>query len=173
MQARCLIAALPLVLIAKLTAAQETSVSWRSVAKTATFVEIGGSAGLYSLNLDRRLNNSVTVRVGAARYSSIEFGDQPTRDYQTLAFMLNGLIGGPTEWWEMGVGPMIGKYQLDMTAAPVVQIASITTTFGYRYQPAAGGLVVRVVLAPQFRFRGQLGDKGASFWPGLSAGFAF
>ena len=172
LNARSFAVALPLIVVARVATTQEQPVSWRATAKTAAFAEIGGSVGLYSLNLDRKLNSNVTIRVGSANYSSIEFGDQPRRNYQMLAVLVNVLTGGPTAWWEMGLGPRLGKYRLDGSTGIEPRVASITTTFGYRYQPSRGGLVFRAVLSPQFELRGP-NERATSWWPGVSVGFAF
>lgn len=173
MRLRCAAVGLQLLCLASFAAAQGLPPSWRSTAKTAAYIELGGSAGLYSLNLDRRLNSRFTFRAAMAQYTSIEFGDQPNRDIMRLAFMLNALVGGPSNWLELGLGPMGGRYAYQMPASPDIGFASITSALGYRHQTRTEGFVFRAGVAPQYQFGSKRDRGGLSVWPGLSVGISF
>src|SRR6266704_4245650 len=57
-------------------------------APNAVFVEALGNGGLYSFNYDRRLNNSVSIRAGLTKWTSVALlGDQPTRHYKFQLLM--------------------------------------------------------------------------------------
>src|SRR6266496_1310371 len=104
------IAAAVLVFGSECVGAQEQTVTWRSTAKTAVFVELFGNGGLLTYNVDRKLNQHVTARFAYGDFASIEFGDGVTKHYQTFTGMVNGLVGGPLLFWELGAGAMVGSY---------------------------------------------------------------
>src|SRR5207248_406513 len=72
--------------------AQDTALTQapRYRAPNALFVEALGNGGLYSFNYDRRLNNSVTLRGGFTRWTSVSLGSYATRHYTFHLLMLNG-----------------------------------------------------------------------------------
>ncbi|HEU4996085.1 MAG TPA: hypothetical protein VFT29_14815 [Gemmatimonadaceae bacterium] len=142
--------------------------SWTPEARTAAFVELGGSAGLYSLNLDWRLSRRFTFRGALAQYTALNV--QPEKQYMRLAFMLNALAGGPTNWLEVGIGPMGGRYTQTIQD---VWFASITSAIGFRHQTRKEGFVYRAGIAPQFQFGNSRDRGGASVYPGVSFGVSF
>jgi hypothetical protein len=158
--------------------AQDPAVSWRSTAKTAVFLELGGNAGYYSYNIDRRLNERVTGRFAYGNYDTIELGDQPTKTYQAFLGMINTLVGGPVVWMELGLGGLVGSYAnkrmpADNWQFPRYPIRAITSTVGIRRQPALGGFVFRMGVMPQYNFHRDNGEAGYSLRFGLSVGLAF
>jgi hypothetical protein len=167
MRATWLVAATQLVFVSNV-GAQQLPQSWQGTARNATFVEIGGSAGLYSLNLDRRLGSRWTFRGALAQYTSPS--EQPQKDYMRLALLMNVLVGGPSDWLEVGVGPMGGRWSQTIVDN---WFWSITSAIGYRHQTPKQGYVFRASVAPQFQFRSKRAGAATTVWPGLSFGISF
>jgi hypothetical protein len=160
-------------LVTTSVAAQEPQITWRSTAKTALFIEVLGNGGLLSYNLDRKLNESATLRLGYGRYSSIcVLCDQETKRYRTFTAMLNTLVAGPPWSLELGVGGVVGSYRGDYWVIPSKPISEVTSVVGLRRQPVQGGRVFRVGLAPRYVIHGE-NPRDFSVRPGMSAGLAF
>jgi hypothetical protein len=155
-------------------AAQQPQITWRSTAKTAVFVEVLGNGGLLTYNVDRKLNQRTTARLAYGDFRSIELGDQDTKHYQTLTAMLNALAGGPTWWWEIGVGGRIGRYRGEDWVIPAKPLRDITSVLGLRRQPLGGGMVFRAGVTPRYVVWGDDDPPGGlSMGVGLSIGLAF
>jgi len=158
---------------AGLASAQKLPSSPRT-ARYSLFAELGGSAGLYSLNFERRLAGSLLLRVAGSTYASIEFGDQPNRRYRLGTLMLGSSTGPGTSHWDTGIGLSVGNYRLErQSSAPTTTVCLLTSAFGYRFQHENGGPLFRLVLAPRLGLRGSHDDRALSLWPGISGGFAF
>src|SRR5437763_91281 len=72
------------------------------------------AGGLYSFNYDRRLNNSVSLRGGLSRWTSVApLGDQPKRHYTFHLMMVNGLFGDAPNFFELGAGARFGSFVVD------------------------------------------------------------
>jgi SpoU rRNA methylase family enzyme len=163
-----------------LTAAAGTAAAQSPVptARNAAYFELGGNALLYSVNYDRRLNNTWTGRAGFMIFSA-EGTDQDTGERVEVSIaiipvMMNALLGRGTHRLELGAGPLfgIGGGQVedpevgDVEEFSAAGLAGVTTTFGYRRQPLDGGFVFRASLNPFYSGSPQL-------WAGLSAGWSF
>ena len=142
------------------------------LASHSVFVEGLGNAGLYSVNYDRRLTPSLSLRAG---FSIVGATDQRTRREVSLLIVpvtFNYLAGGPNHNLEMGVGPLfaagsVDDVETDADAGISSGLAGVTSTFGYRYQPADGGFVFRAGLIPFYS-----ADE-FQLWAGISVGMAF
>jgi len=72
----------------------------------------------------------------------------------------------------MGVGPLFAAGSVDdleTTSDSEISsgLAGVTSTFGYRFQPARGGFVFRVGLIPFYS------ANEFQLWAGISVGLAF
>ena len=153
--------------------AQQPQILWRSTAKTAVFVEVFGNGGLLTYNVDRKLNQHTTARLGFGDFRSIELGDQETKHYRTFTGMLNGLAGGPTWWMEIGVGGRVGSYRGERWVIPSKPLRDVTSVVGLRRQPLGGGMVFRAGVTPRYAIWGDDPTAGFSIGVGLSLGLAF
>src|SRR6266568_5654120 len=117
------------------------SQSPRSRAPNAIFAEVLGNGGLYSLNYDRSLNDAISIRGGYTKWSSVEFGDQPTKHYKFFLLMLNGLLGQTPQRFEIGGGARIGS--VERQDSPSKSAVKVTSVIGYRYQQSDQGWLFR------------------------------
>jgi hypothetical protein len=147
-------------------------------APNAVYFELGGNALLYSVNYDRRLNNTWTGRAGfmivSAEGTDPDTGERAEVSIAIIPVMINALLGRGTHRLELGAGPLfgIGGGRIedpevgDVDEFSAAGLAGVTTTFGYRRQPLNGGFVFRAALNPFYSGKPQL-------WAGISAGWSF
>jgi hypothetical protein len=147
-------------------------------ARNAAYFELGGNALLYSINYDRRLNNTWTGRAGfmivSAEGTDQNTGERAEVSIAIIPVMINALLGRGTHRLELGAGPLFGigggsiegPEVGDVEEFSAAGLAGVTTTFGYRRQPLDGGFVFRASLNPFYSGKPQL-------WAGLSAGWSF
>jgi hypothetical protein len=146
--------------------------------RNAVYFELGGNAILYSVNYERRLNDTWSGRAGFMIVSASgideDTGDEVDVSLAIIPVMANALVGRGTHRLELGIGPLfaIGGGQIEDTELGEVDefsaagLAGVTSTFGYRRQPRDGGFIFRASLNPFYSERVQL-------WAGLSVGWAF
>ena len=140
------------------------------LARHSVFLEGLGNAGLYSINYDHRFSEDFSLRAGFSTYGG---EDTSTGARATLVFVpitANYLAGGENHNFEMGIGPIFaGGSVSDTEVGPLAAggFAGVTSTVGYRYQPADGGFVFRVGVLPFYS-----ADK-FQLWGGLSFGYSF
>ncbi|MBS1634752.1 MAG: hypothetical protein JST26_02440 [Bacteroidetes bacterium] len=149
----------------------------RNPARNAAFIELGGNAGLYSLNFDRILfyrdRFKSSIRAG--------FAPLPHGHYFEQAYVLEScfiLFKNPHHL-ELGVGATVqrrynekpdnsGDYAWENIWYSVWRC-------GYRYQPRDEGFFFRAGLTPVFMSHDALGSHPDYFqmWAGLSVGASF
>ena len=157
-------------IVAGSSRAQQPQITWGSTAKTSVFVELLGNGGLLTWNLDRKLNQRTTLRLGYGNYHSIELGDQEPKHYRTYTAMLNGLAGGPTLWMEAGIGGRIGSHRIDAYTLPSKRFRDVTAVIGIRRQPLDGGFVFRAGFTPRYVIESELDYRPGYRPPRLSGG---
>jgi hypothetical protein len=147
-------------------------------AVNAVYFELGGNAIAYSVNYERRLNDTWSGRAGfmivSASGVDVDTGDEVDVSVAIIPLMANALVGRGTHRLELGIGPLfaIGGGEIEDAELGEVDefsaagLAGVTSTFGYRRQPRDGGFVFRASLNPFYSERVQL-------WAGLSVGWAF
>lgn len=136
----------------------------------SVFVEALGNGGLYSINYDHRFNEDLSLRGGFSFYSGVDATNGAQVSVLLVPITLNYLAGGENHNLEMGIGPLLaGGSVSDADVGPVAAggLAGVTSTFGYRYQPADGGLVFRIGLVPFYS------AQEFQLWGGISLGYAF
>jgi hypothetical protein len=148
------------------------------VSTNAMYVEVGGSGLLYSINYEGRLSSLMSARVGfMAQNQTIVFGDgsETVVGVLLVPVMANVLVGGGSHRLEIGAGPLVGVAGTGVTGvrrggAEVVlrdiQVAGFTSSFGYRYHPVRGGILIRAVATPFYS------GSSAQLWGGISLGWA-
>ncbi len=141
-------------------------------ARNTVYVELGGSALVYSLNYERFISDRATIRVGGAYYGSL-FVVPVTASYVRLLHGSHGL--------ELGLGVALIRRMDPVAVSHTIGTAIV----GYRYAPTAGGLDFRVALTPlvgdadpRVTYPGaepnhRTGDVWLNWRAGVAAGWAF
>jgi hypothetical protein len=153
------------------------------VAKNSVFVELGGNAGLYSLNYERFFSDDVGLRLGLM-YMSVSGTSSSGTTTSTasaswfgapLMFSYLG-IGGENHKLDLGAGVVLmhlsaGASTFDATASAQGFLVAGTATFGYRYVPVNGGFNFKAGFTPLF-----IQSAGKTYvlpWAGISVGYGF
>ncbi len=145
--------------------------------KTACFIELGGNAGLYSINVDRiyfyRPNLKISGRVGfAINMNSIY--------YEPIIVVENNFIflKNPHHL-ELGLGGTLQRRYNEKPNQPDIynweNILFSVWRFGYRYQKQDDGLFFRTAITPIITSNDALGfhPNYFQFWIGISIGMSF
>jgi hypothetical protein len=152
-------------------------------AKNSIFVELGGNAGLYSLNYERFLGEDVGLRIGMMYVSvsaTATSGTTTTTGSASwfgapLMFSYLG-VGSDNHKLDLGIGTVLmyfsgGTSTFDATAKASGMLVAGTATVGYRYVPANGGFNFKAGFTPLF-----FQSAGKAYflpWAGISAGYGF
>ncbi len=146
-------------------------------AKTAGFVEIGGSAGLYSLNMDRIYWYSEKVKTSIR----IGFSPQP-HDYafeQVYVLEHNVILFKNPHHLELGLGATLQRRYNEKPNLPNQyfweNIWFSVWRCGYRYQKQDDGLFLRAAITPVIMSHDALGfhPNYFQFWGGVGIGMSF
>ncbi len=168
-------AALASLFLPSVARAQAPDSGGATMPNQTVYVEIGGNAGIVSFNYDRKLNDSFTVRVGAGRSTSLTAfaGDQLPQYARLYPLMLNYLLHdrGSPDWFELGLGAVVGYNWQDGNASTRSEVLSATGTFGYRRM--SHHFVFRMGFMPHYAIRGVFPHDGWGYRLGLSFGVAF
>lgn len=150
--------------------AQETNDASR-VARSSTYIEVGGPGLITSFNYDlriRNVNDGLGVRLGVGGFMIDGDG------LFAVPAQLNYLSGKRGKYFEVGAGITYcsSSGTIFMTDTETDSNVIGTLTFGYRYQPNKGGVNFRVGLSPIF---GNNDDGGyfIPYLPYLSLGYTF
>lgn len=146
-------------------------------ARNAVHAELGGPGLLYTVSYERFVLPELSVRAGFSLFGFREGGTGDTLGVFTLPLTAQYLVGRGSHHLELGLGLITGVLWSDLNSFDRTErfgLIAATATVGYRYQPPAGGLVLRVALTPFF--------GGARFepaglpvmpWGCVGAGYAF
>ncbi len=140
-------------------------------AKHSVYLELGGNAGIYTVNYDRKFADHFSGRVGFMVFGGQS--DQPTDDQIGVAIFpitANYLASSGSHRLELGAGPLFMAAGGELERYGSVGgagFAGVTSTFGYRYQPVGGGFVFRIGLVPFYS------ASRPQLWAGLSLGYSF
>jgi hypothetical protein len=131
------------------------------LARQAVFLELGGAAGVASLNYDRLLSDAWAIRAGLeVDGSGAHYSDWYPEVPVTLSYLALG-----------------GHHKLDVGGGTVFTMFAPRTRFnidytlhlGYRYQPAPSGLFFRATLERrEYAIR-----PGLPTWAGIGFGYGF
>lgn len=149
----------------------------KNPAKNAFFIELGGNAGLYSLNYDRiylyKEKLKLSARIGLAINPKGKLIEQVYLVEQNIILFQN------PHHLEIGIGitnqrqynescNTIGKYLWE-------NILYGSTRLGYRYQKQDDGLFLRAGLTPIFMQQSDCGFNASYFqlWAGFAIGMSF
>lgn len=148
-----------------------------SPAKTAIFIELGGNAGLYSLNIDRiyfyKEKIKISARVGCAINMNSIY-------YEPIIVLENNFIlfKNPHHL-ELGLGGTLQRRFNEKPNQPdFYQWENILFSVwrcGYRYQKQDDGLFFRGAITPIIMSKDALGFHPDYFqlWAGFSIGMSF
>ncbi len=153
-------------------------VSTAQQAPNAVFLELGGSAVLYSINYDRHLTPDMGFRVGFGYLGlSASSSDQSTDVSSASASVLiipatfNYFLGTGSSRLELGAGIVYVSLSASVSGGVGSAFSGSgiggAAVIGYRYQPSDGGLLFRASFTPI------IGSGGFLPWAGLSVGYAF
>lgn len=146
-------------------------------AKTALFIELGGNAGLYSLNADRiyyyKPNFKLSARVG------ISAVPQSYYIHQTYVIEQNVILFQNPHHLECGVGVTLQRqYNGHCTSPNDLFWESIwygTARLGYRYQKQEDGFFLKTGITPAISQKSDCGFDHSYFqlWFGVAVGVSF
>ena len=154
--------------------------------RNALYAELGGVAGLYSINYERRLGDRWSVRVGGT-WHRIRFLGEPA-EMTGPAFGVNRhLLSVGALHVEVGaaVHPLRVKGTYDCflicseeewtrEGEPYKRMLVLASpSVGVRVQRARGGPMIRLTKAPLFGVNLEDGEFFAGPWGGLSLGWGF
>jgi hypothetical protein len=133
--------------------------------KNTIYFELLGNGGVYSVNYDRLLSPSMSLRFGV---SYLPTGNDISTI--TIPIMFNFLAGGGNSKFEVGVGIMVfsvNNWFLSLPHGSPSSGVALTGFVGYRYQSNSSGSFYRIGVTPFYGYR--------NFIPtiGLSGGFSF
>jgi hypothetical protein len=155
-----------------LAVAGAPEIGWaQGYAKHSVYVEGLGNGLVYSVNYERRFTESLAGRAGfmiLGGQSEEETDDQIGAG--VFPVMANYLVGAGSHHLELGGGLVflaVGGDFEEYGTASAAGVAGITTTFGYRYHPVDGGLLLRIGLTPFYS------DGRPQMWGGVSLGYSF
>lgn len=134
------------------------------------FVELGGPGLLFSANYDTRFANKrdgIGGRVGAG-YIAVDGSS-----IFTLPVQANYLLGKEGKYFEIGLGATYVGLSDDADEDEFLSFDNTsafigTMTFGYRYQPVAGGFNFRASINPIFN-----DSAFIPYFAGISFGYSF
>jgi len=133
-------------------AQQPDSISRVKFPHFTTFTEIGGSAGMYSQNVEFFISNNRTVNFNFRAGIGGMFSDEIF-----APFLVNAIIGRKKSKLEIGVGLLVGARVM-------------ATTIGYRHQ-SNNGLFYRITFTPHYNTI--FSENKFLPWGGLSLGYYF
>lgn len=135
------------------------------VARNAVYVELLGSAGLYSVNYDRLLSDHVSARVGVMFVGGVDIENGDKAGVLLAPVVASYLVGGGSNQLEAGLGFGLASAAIDDDELGEAAGAGFygTGVVGFRHQPRDGGFVFRVGLTPLFTADTFVPWFGASF----------
>ncbi len=149
----------------------------KNPAKNAAFIELGGNAGLYSLNFDRIYVYKPTIKLsGRAGYAPAFIGKLIEH---RCVLENNFILLNSPHHLEFGVGVTLHRSynQLvnDSTKSAWENSWFSVLRCGYRYQKHDGGWFFRAALTPVFAQKNAEGfnPNYFQFWAGFSVGTSF
>jgi hypothetical protein len=115
---------------------------------SSMFLELGGNAGLLSVNYDQRFqkgNGGFGWKAGlgiGAIPSGHSFGATPT-----VPLGINYLLGKGSHYLEAGLGVTLGAKKFSPSGDGISSVFFVPN-LGYRLQPPNGGFTIRLFAAP-------------------------
>jgi len=144
----------------------------------SVYVELGGPGLLYSVNYERLLRPDVSLRVGLGAFAIREDGTEKGMTWLTVPITASYLVGQRAHRFEVGGGLATGYAWSDLNqragATDDYFLIALAVHAGYRYQPRAGGFLLRALVTPIVGGRRFAPLRmPVTLWAGLSAGWSF
>lgn len=146
--------------------------------RNATYVELLGSGGVFSLNFERRVG-AVHMRAGVGSWTAADLFGAGETSIVTVPVTLSRVRGSGRHHLEAGGGLTLGHRKFTSAfdgGTTGSGFLTLTGLVGYRYQKPGSGFLFRAMFTPLYG----LGDEEAAypdrgFFPsfGLSLGAAF
>ena len=128
------------------------------------FVELGGSGGLGSINIERPLYRFNPTQLNWRAGLSIAPIDRNNGTAIVFPLMINALIGKSAHRLDLGIGQ-------GLTVTTKGRLFALTTpAVGYRYQSDAGPWFYRIAYTPLVSY---IVDFQIQHWAGVSVGYTF
>ncbi len=139
-------------------------------ARNGLYVELGGSAAIWSVNYERFVSDDVSLRIGAG-YTSVtdSLGTSVSLTTFPLTASFLGVRSG-SHALELGAGVVFASASISSNSAGLKAFGSGTigtAIVGYRLAPPAGGFNLRIAYTPLFS------GSGYFSWVGLAVGGLF
>jgi hypothetical protein len=146
------------------------------IARNAVSLELLGNGGLYSVNFERMLSDTLALRVGFATWNSpaIFYEGTPPDRFTTVPVTMSYLLGSGERKIELGGGVTFGRATRNRFSdeRKDFSFSSLTAIIGYRSQPPGRGYLFRAGVTPFYSL-----DQGDEAYPDpgfmLSAGVSF
>jgi hypothetical protein len=144
-------------------------------ARNSLYVELGGNAGLYSVNYERYVADQATLRLGGGYISVSSSAGAAEASASLLLLPLTASwlgVSSGAHSLELGGGIVYAHVsaeadtEVDSSFAEASGVLG-TAILGYRFAPQAGGFLFRAGFTPLF------GEGGFLPWFGISAGVGF
>lgn len=166
-----------LLALAALTSLGASGAAAQRAASNAFFLELGGNAGLYSVNYERVLPSNVALRAGLSYMSLSATSGSAEANVSSLGipvtFSYLGLGSGSAKF-ELGAGALFQRFSgssswgfgNEVEAGAFVPLA--TFIGGLRLAPAGGGFNFKLAFTPLWH-----PDVGFFPWGGMGLGVGF
>lgn len=139
---------------------------------SAAWIEMLGNGGLYSLNAETYIAESVVVRAGFASWNTQDLFYYGANDrYITAPLTTSYVRGSGDSKLETGLGLMFGRSSTNSDGGAT--FVNATAIFGYRYEPADRRVIYRIVATPFLPLQGDYPHDSFLISIGMSAGFQF
>jgi hypothetical protein len=146
----------------------------QAVAENAAYLELGGSAGLFSVNYERRIS-AARLRVGIAQWTVADLFGIGSDSYTVLPITVSSVRGDGKHHLESGGGISLGLSTMTDGfdgSKTSNTFTTLTAIAGYRYQKPGSGFLFRAVLTPMYGLGSEeLAYPASGFF--LSAGISF
>ncbi len=122
------------------TAQGDTTEAPSDFSRTSFFLELGGNALSYSLNVDHFVSRQISLRAGISVNPSF---------FSTIVvapIMVNYLAGQNNHFLELGIGVLLGSAVTSTETGGGGLLPAMT--IGYRWQPTYGGFLFRAGFTP-------------------------
>ncbi len=150
----------------------------QSASRNAAYVELLGSGGAYSVNVERRVSD-LRMRVGFASWSGSDLFGAGEREFVTVPLTLSHVRGSGNHHLESGGGLTLGNRKFTSAFGEDERssgFATLTGLVGYRYQQSGPGVILRALFTPLFGLGADdvaYPDRGFTPSVGISVGYAF
>lgn len=144
--------------------------SAQNYSSNSVYLELLGNGLFYSINYDHRFSNHWGGRIGLMFIGGQSDQSNDKIGVAILPVMANYFVGSGSHRLELGAGLIFaaaGGTLENYGSFSGGGLGGLTSTIGYRYQPAGGGFLFRVGATPFYS------DGRAQLSGGLSLGYAF